>query len=75
MELSKELLRILVCPITNQKLLYDRENRQLVSHTIGLGFPIVDGIPMMLKDMARPVSSELIKKLLKEQEVLETEKA
>jgi len=63
-EISKELLKILVCPITKQKLLYDKKNLALVSPNIALGFPIVNGVPMMLADEARPVSQQRIKELL-----------
>jgi uncharacterized protein YbaR (Trm112 family) len=77
MEISKELLKILVCPITKENLIYDKENLELVSPSIELGFPIVDGIPLLLRDEARPVSKERIKELLeketaKNQELLET---
>ena len=68
MHISKELLKILVCPITKQKLIYDKENLELISPTIALGFPIVDGIPIILKDESRPVSRERIEKLLIEEE-------
>ncbi|NRA73555.1 MAG: Trm112 family protein [Rickettsiales bacterium] len=64
MEISKELLKILVCPVTKQKLIYDKENLELVSPNVALGFPIVNGIPIMLADESRPVSQERIKKLL-----------
>ena len=64
MEISKELLKILVCPITKQKLIYDKENLELVSPNVALGFPIVNGVPIMLADESRPVSQERIKKLL-----------
>jgi uncharacterized protein YbaR (Trm112 family) len=72
-DISKELLKILVCPITKGRLLYDKENSLLVSPNVELGFPIVDGIPILLKDEAVSVTSERIKKLLKEQELLETQ--
>ena len=68
MHISKELLKILVCPITKQKLIYDKENLELISSTIALSFPIVDGIPIILKDESRPVSRERIEKLLIEEE-------
>jgi uncharacterized protein len=68
MHISKELLKILVCPITKQKLIYDKENLELISPTIALSFPIVDGIPIILKDESRPVSRERIEKLLIEEE-------
>jgi len=68
MEISKELLKILVCPITKQKLIYDKENLELVSPNAEVGFPIVNGIPMMLADESRPVSKDRIKKLVAEEE-------
>ncbi len=67
MEISKELLKILVCPITKQKLIYDRKNLELVSPNIALGFPIVNGIPMMLADEARPVSQQRLRELLEQE--------
>lgn len=53
MELSLELLKILVCPVTKTKLIYDRKKQELVSKEAGLAFPVRDGIPMMLVDKAR----------------------
>ena len=49
------LLEILVCPVTKQKLHYDRTRNELVSRAAGLAYPIRDGIPIMLPDEARPL--------------------
>ncbi len=49
------LLEILVCPVTKQKLHYDRVHNELVSRAAGLAYPIRDGIPIMLPDEARPL--------------------
>lgn len=47
------LLEALVCPVTRNRLDYDRERQELVSKAAGLAFPIHDGIPVMLIDEAR----------------------
>jgi uncharacterized protein YbaR (Trm112 family) len=57
MELSSSLLKILVCPATGGKLIYDRQNKELISESIGLAYPIIDGIPIMLVDKARKISN------------------
>jgi uncharacterized protein YbaR (Trm112 family) len=48
-----KLLEILVCPITKTTLEYDREKQELISHAAKLAFPIRDGIPIMLEEVAR----------------------
>ena len=52
-KIDKELLNILVCPITKTKLLLDEENGELISKEAKLAYPIRDGIPIMLPDEAR----------------------
>jgi uncharacterized protein len=47
------LLEILVCPLTKQPLVYDRERNELISRAAGLAYPIRGGIPIMLPDEAR----------------------
>lgn len=64
MRISTELLKILVCPVTKERLYYDEEAQELISTTAALAFPIVDGIPMMLVSEAKAVSDERIKKIL-----------
>jgi uncharacterized protein YbaR (Trm112 family) len=51
------LLEILVCPLTKQPLIYDRERNELISRAAGLAYPIRGGIPIMLPDEARPLDS------------------
>jgi uncharacterized protein len=53
---NKELLDILVCPITKVALFYDEETQELISHKAGLAFPIRNGIPILLKEEARILS-------------------
>ncbi len=62
--LSSELLKILVCPVTKQKLIYDRDAQELISLAAGLSFPIVDGIPIMLIDEAKTIHPVRLKRLL-----------
>ena len=47
------LLELLVCPLTKQRLEYDRAAQELISHAAGLAYPIRDGIPHMIEDAAR----------------------
>jgi len=52
-EVDPKLLEILVCPLTKQRLDYDREAQELISRSAKLAFPIRDGIPVLLVDEAR----------------------
>ena len=40
----KKTLENLVCPLTKQKLEYDRKNNMLISKSIGVGFRVHDDI-------------------------------
>ena len=51
-KIDKDLLEILVCPITKTKLLLDEEKGELISKEAKLAYPIRDGIPIMLPDEA-----------------------
>jgi uncharacterized protein YbaR (Trm112 family) len=52
-EVDPKLLEILVCPLTKQRLDYDRDAQELISRSAKLAFPIRDGIPVLLVDEAR----------------------
>lgn len=56
--LSEELLKILVCPLTKTNLRYDKEKQELISDAAKLAYPIRKGIPIMLIDEARPLEEE-----------------
>ena len=47
------LLEILVCPVTQGPLEYDRAQGELISRSAQLAYPIRDGVPIMLPDEAR----------------------
>ncbi|HEX9182429.1 MAG TPA: Trm112 family protein [Burkholderiales bacterium] len=51
--MDPRLLEILVCPLCKGPLLYRREAAELVCKADRLGFPVKDGIPVMLEDEAR----------------------
>jgi uncharacterized protein YbaR (Trm112 family) len=55
---DKELLSILVCPVSKAPLQYDAEAQELVCKASGLAYPIRDGIPVMLETEARQLDSE-----------------
>ena len=52
-KIDKDLLDILVCPVTKDKLLLDEEKNELISKEANLAYPIRDGIPIMLPEEAR----------------------
>ncbi len=51
--MDPKLLEILVCPLCKGPLLYRKEARELVCRADRLGFPIKDGIPVMLEEESR----------------------
>ncbi len=58
MMIDKQMLNILVCPVTKAPLQIDREKEELISTAAKLAYPIRDGIPVMLEDEARVLSQE-----------------
>ncbi len=60
--MDKKLLEILVCPVTKGPLIYDRANKELISRSAKLAYPIRDEIPVMLENEARALSDEELEK-------------
>ncbi|MDA0689124.1 MAG: Trm112 family protein [Proteobacteria bacterium] len=56
--LDQKLLSILVCPLCKADLRYEKEQQELICLPDKLAFPIRDGVPVMLVDEARELSSE-----------------
>jgi uncharacterized protein YbaR (Trm112 family) len=56
---DRRMLEFLVCPVTRGRLDYDAQRQELVSRRAGLGFPIQNGIPVMLVDEARRLDDQL----------------
>ena len=61
--MDKYLLDILVDPITKGPLVYDKKNQELLSRASRLAYPIRDGIPVMLPEEARELSSDEVEAL------------
>ena len=55
MSLNKDLLDILVCPVSKAELELTPEEDGLICRESGLVYPIVDEIPIMLADEAIPL--------------------
>ncbi len=56
--MDKSILEKLVCPLTRNSLDYDEEKQELISSSLGLAFPIRNGIPILLVDEARKINEE-----------------
>lgn len=56
--MDPRLLEILVCPICKGPLLHRKDARELVCRADRLGYPIKDGIPVMLEEEARKLPPE-----------------
>jgi uncharacterized protein len=50
-----KLLEVFACPITKQKLRYDRNAQELISEKVGLAYPIRDGVAVLVPDEARKI--------------------
>ena len=58
LEVDSKLLEILVCPVSNGQLRYDRDAQELISDEAGLAYPVRNGIPIMLADEARDIRTK-----------------
>ncbi len=58
--LDKQLLDLLVCPVTKAPLKYDDSTNELICIASRLAYPIRDDIPVMLEDEARQLSEDEI---------------
>ena len=56
--LDPKLLTILVCPVSKAPLVYNEETQELLCKASGLAYPVRDGIPVMLEDEARALTSD-----------------
>jgi uncharacterized protein YbaR (Trm112 family) len=53
-----KLLEILVCPLCKGKLVYRKAENEFVCKGDRLGYPVKDGIPVMLEEEARKLPPE-----------------
>ena len=50
------ILPLLRCPSTLDRLEYDPEGKRLISRKSGLAYPVVEGIPILLREKATALS-------------------
>lgn len=55
MVLSKELLDILACPKCKEDIILSHDERWLICKKCKLKYPIIEDIPVMLIDEAKPL--------------------
>ena len=53
--MEKKLLNLIVCPVSKEKLKYDKKNNELISKKAKLAYKIKDGIPILLPEEARKI--------------------
>ena len=53
--MNKKILKIIVCPLSKEKLEYDKDNNELISKKAKLAYKIEDGIPILLPEEARKI--------------------
>jgi uncharacterized protein YbaR (Trm112 family) len=56
--LDKKLIDILACPLCKGNLRYQKEPEELICKVDGLAYPVRDGIPVMLEEEARELSTD-----------------
>lgn len=61
--MDAKLLEILVCPLCKSPLTYRKTEQELICKADKLAYAIKDGIPVMLADEARKLSTEEIEKI------------
>ena len=56
--LDPKLLDILACPLCKSAVQYDKDNNELICKADALAFPVRDGIPVMLENQARTLTTD-----------------
>ena len=54
-EFDVGLLKILVCPLSKNKLFYNKKTSSLDSKKVWLSYPIIDNIPVLIIAEARKI--------------------
>ena len=50
---DKSLLKVIVCPVSKKPLYWNTKKNELISQASGLTYPIIDGIPILIKEKAK----------------------
>ena len=61
--LDRNLLDILVCPVSKTPLVWNEQGSELRCKASGLAYPVRDGIPVLLEEEAREMTDEELKAL------------
>lgn len=56
--IDEKLLTILVCPVSKAPLEYNKDSDELICKASGLAYPVRDGIPVMLEEEARQLTTD-----------------
>ncbi|MCC5880190.1 MAG: Trm112 family protein [Idiomarina sp.] len=65
MTLNANLLAIVACPSCKGKLVWNNDKTELVCRGERLAYPVNDGIPALLADAARELSTDELEKVAK----------
>ena len=52
----KDILAILVCPVSGGALRYDSDTKKLICDLSGLSYPVIEGIPVLLAEYAQAIA-------------------
>lgn len=56
--MDKRQIALLACPVCHGKLVYEPENAELICRNDAMAFPIREGIPVMLAEEARTLTTD-----------------
>lgn len=54
--MNDRLFKIIVCPVCNGKLCYNKKRQELICNFDALAYPLRDGIPVLLEKEARAIT-------------------
>ncbi|AMA65118.1 hypothetical protein AUT07_00564 [Candidatus Arsenophonus lipoptenae] len=54
--MDNRLINIIACPICHGKLIYDKQNLELICKFDHIAYPIRKNIPVLLREEARKIS-------------------
>ncbi len=61
--MDAKLLEILVCPVSKATLTYRSDRDELWCRASRLAYPVRDGIPFLVEEEARPLTSDEVEAL------------
>ena len=55
---NKDLMRLIVCPVTGGNLYYDQTTNLVISESAKISFPVREGIPILVRSEAQPLIND-----------------